>query len=48
MMFGISKKIIIHITKHSLIIDKINDLETKVSDLVINMHKSNVILVVAH
>ncbi len=28
-MFGTSKKIIIHITKHSLIIDKINELETK-------------------
>jgi hypothetical protein len=48
MMFETSKKTIIHITKHSLTIDKINDLETKVSNLVINMHKSNVILVVAH
>jgi len=48
MMFGNLKKTIIHITNHSLIIDKINDLETKVSNLVINMHKSNVILVVAH
>jgi hypothetical protein len=47
-MFGTSNKTIIHITKHSLIIDKINDLETKVSNLAINMHKWNVILVVAH
>jgi hypothetical protein len=47
-MFGTSKIIIIHITKHSLISDKINDLERKVSNLVINMHKLNAILVVAH